>query len=313
VYGESCTSTSQCDYRIGLTCINNLCLCASDQSYDAAINSGGVMGSCVPAAGYLQNCSAILQCSASVNLYCDFSYYGGLNLTGICLCNNSWSFWDGLTCADKLTIGGACTDDTECMASADLFCSNYTQSIGTCDCDKNHFWNSTCIIKQWYNTSCSSSYVCDDNRGLQCQGLGGSMFEKCDCYNETYIWDSLYINRSDTCILRLTNGQSTCYGDLECQVYNYLQCNSGTCGCSSINYWDGARCQVKRNYTDPCSNTTECRDFNPVDLICRLGSTVPQTLQCLCNITSFWDDCLQACVTTKEVRIYYYYFFFEFE
>jgi hypothetical protein len=268
------------------------------------------MGACVSAAGYLQNCSSIIQCSSSQNLYCDFSYYIGTNTTGICLCNSSWTIWDGSTCTSKLSIGGACINNTYCMSSEGLFCSNYTQSVGTCDCDKNNFWNYTCTAKQWYNTTCSSSYVCDDNRGLQCQGLGGTMFEKCDCYNTTYIWDSLYINRTDTCIPKLSNSQSPCYGNLECQDYNYLVCNNGICGCSYIDYWDGSRCQVKRNYTDPCDNTTECRDFNPVDLICRLGSTNPAVLQCLCNITSYWDDCLQACVTTKEVRIYYYYLCF---
>jgi hypothetical protein len=200
--------------------------------------SGAVMGYCVPAAGYHDNCTVSIVCSTSQNLYCDFSYYGGSNLTGRCDCNSSWSYWDGITCASKLSIGGKCSNDIECIAVDLLFCSNYTQSVGSCDCDNSHYWNSTCIIKEWYNISCSSSYVCDDNRGLQCQGLGGTMFEKCDCYNSSYIWDSLYIPRQYTCILKLTNGATTCYGDLECQDFNYLQCNNGTCGCNYVDYWD---------------------------------------------------------------------------
>jgi len=267
------------------------------------------MGYCVTAAGYGDNCSNSVLCSTSQNLYCDFSYYGGANLSGICTCNNSWSYWDGSICTSKLSIGGQCSNNINCISSDGLFCSNYTPTLGTCDCDKNHFWNSTCIIKQWYNTSCSSSYVCDDNRGLQCQALGGTMFQKCDCYNTSYIWDSLYVtNRSYTCIPKLSDGQTPCFGDLECQDFNYLVCNNGTCGCSYVDYWDGNRCQVKRNYTDPCDNTTECRDFNPVDLICRLGSSVPQILQCLCNTTAFWEQCQQACVISKGVRIYYFFF-----
>jgi hypothetical protein len=267
------------------------------------VNSYGTNGLCTPAEGYMDNCTAVLTCSTSQGLYCDFSYYGGANTTGVCLCNSSWSYWDGLICSSKLSIGGACTSNTYCIAADGLICSNYTQSFGTCDCDKYHYWNGTCMTKLWYNISCTSSYVCDDNRGLQCQGLGTSMFEKCDCYNISYIWDSLYITQSDTCILKKTYGQSICHGDLECQDFNYLICNNGTCGCSYINYWDGTRCQVKRNYTDPCNYTYECRDFNPVDLICRLGSSVPPEYQCLCNSTAYWDSCLQACVTSKLVRI----------
>ena len=304
VYNQPCASTSQCDYRISLTCVNNLCQCGSSQNYNPSIPS------CVAAAGYLDNCTSLVQCSASQSLYCDYSVYGGLNLTGQCLCNSSWSYWDGLTCASKLSIGGVCSSNTNCIASAGLFCSNYSQSAGTCDCDKNHFWNSSCIPKQWYNTSCETHYVCDDNRGLNCPGVGAAMFQRCDCYNTSYIWDSLYVNnRSYTCIPKLSNGQGPCFGDLECQDFNYLQCNNGTCGCNYIDYWDGDRCQPKRNYTDPCDNITQCRDFNPVNLICRMGSTVPPALQCLCNITSFWEDCQQACVVSKQVRIVFFIVF----
>ncbi|CAF1137521.1 unnamed protein product [Rotaria sordida] len=301
LYNESCTSTSQCDYRINLACLSNLCLCPSGTNYDSSINSNGVMGYCKSAAGYMENCTASLVCSSSQNLFCNLSYYGGANTSGICQCNSSWSYWDGTTCTTKLSIGGECSSNIHCIEAHGLFCSNYTQSIGTCDCDKDHFWNNTCISKQWYNTTCPSSYVCDDNRGLQCQGLGGSMFQKCDCYNTTYIWDSLYVtNRSYTCIPKLTNGQSPCFGDLECEDFNYLKCNNGTCGCYYTDYWDGSRCQPKRNYADPCSNTYQCRDFSPVNLICRYGTTSPVALQCLCNTTSYWEECVQACLISKK-------------
>ncbi|CAF2128020.1 unnamed protein product [Rotaria magnacalcarata] len=301
VYNQSCTSTSQCDYRINLTCSNNLCTCSSGYNYDSSINSSGVMGYCKKASGYLENCTVVLTCSTSQNLYCDLSYYGGLNTTGVCQCNSSWSYWDGTTCASKLSIGGLCSSNTNCISSEGLFCSNYTQSIGTCDCDSSHYWNNTCSLKLWYNSSCTSSYVCDDNRGLQCQGLGGSMFQKCDCYNTSYIWDSLYTTRSNKCILKLGYNQSTCYGNLECQDYNYLVCNGTKCACLYTAYWDGSVCQPKRNYTDPCSFTYQCRDFGPVNLICIMGTSVPPTLQCLCNATSFWDDCQQACIVSKKI------------
>jgi len=279
-----------------------LCTCPSGYNYDASVNSGGVTGLCKPAAGYLENCSISINCSSSQNLYCELSYYDLSNLTGICLCNDSWSYWDGLICAKKLTLGGSCTNSTQCISSQGLFCSNYTQSIGQCDCDKNHFWNETCVPKQLYNTSCETTYQCDDNRGLQCQGLGGALFQKCDCYNTSYIWDSLYVtNRSQTCIPKLTINQTTCFGDLECEDFNYLLCNNGTCGCHYTDYWDGNRCQPKRNYTDPCNSTNECRDFPDVYLVCRMGETLSQAYQCLCNVTSYWEECVQKCIVSKHV------------
>ena len=153
LYNESCSSISQCDYRVNLVCSSNLCLCGAGKNYDPTVNSGGVMGYCVPAAGYLDNCSNSILCSTSQNLYCDFSYYGGASTIGVCLCNTSWLYWDGTTCTSKLSIGGECTNNIQCIAAEGLFCSNYTPSVGTCDCDQYHFWNDTCIIKQWFNTS----------------------------------------------------------------------------------------------------------------------------------------------------------------
>ena len=305
LYGGLCATTSQCDYRVNLTCVSGTCTCAAGQNYNPSTNSSGVLGACTSAAGYLQNCSVNFTCSTSQNLYCDLTFYGSANTSGVCLCNTSWSYWDGLTCASKLSIGGKCTSNTNCISSAGLFCSNYTQSIGECDCDQNHFWNFTCLPKQYYNTTCPSSYVCDDNRGLQCQGSGGSMFLKCDCYNSSYIWDSLYVtNRSYTCIPKLSYGQSSCFGDLECEDFNYLVCNNGTCGCSYLDYYDGSRCQPKRNYTEPCNYTYYCRDFNPVNLVCRLGATVPPVLQCLCNLSSYWEPCTQQCTVAKKVNCF---------
>ena len=301
-YNQSCSSTSQCDYRGNLTCVNNLCSCAAGLNFNPSVVTAGFSGDCLPAGTYLDNCSMAFPCSTSQNLFCNLTYYGNANLTGICLCNSSWSYWDGLTCASKLSIGGQCTVNTQCIDANGLFCSNYTQTLNTCDCDRHYYWNQTCTLKIWYNQSCSSQYLCDDYRGLQCQGTGGSFFQKCDCFNNSYIWDSLYVtNQSYMCITKKTNGGSPCYGDLECQDFNYLVCNSGTCGCVYTDYWDGNRCQAKRNYTDICASTTQCRDFNPVDLVCRLGTTVPAVLQCLCNSSSYWSACAQICTVTKRV------------
>lgn len=235
-YNKSCSATSNCDYRMNLVCSSGICTCATGYNYDATyVVSASVTGYCTKAASYLENCTVALKCSTSQNLYCNNTG----PTTGICLCNTSTSFWDGTTCASKLTIGGVCTSSSECNSADNLFCSNYTQSLGTCDCDKYNFWNYTCINKQLFNTSCTSSYVCDDNRGLFCQGSGGALFQKCDCFNISYTWDSLYVtNKSKTCVRKLVYNQSTCFGDLDCEDYNYLVCYNGTCKCQYFDYFD---------------------------------------------------------------------------
>ncbi|CAF1277377.1 unnamed protein product [Adineta ricciae] len=298
-FNKSCTATSNCDYRKNLICTKNLCSCPLSTNYDpSVIISSGVTGYCKPAATYWDNCTSIILCSTSQGLYCDYTIWGSL-IVGQCLCNSSFTFWDGSTCANKLSIGGKCTTTVECSSGDGLFCSNYSQSIGTCDCDKNHFWNYTCIQKQLFNTSCTSSYVCDDNRGLFCQGTGGALFQKCDCFNISYVWDSLYVtNHSKICVLKMGFGQSTCFGDMECQDYRYLKCFNGTCLCNYDMYWDGNVCQDKRNHSVGCTNTYECRDFSPVNLICTTTSTGLQA--CLCNISSYWEPCTATCLIAKH-------------
>ncbi|UJR11805.1 hypothetical protein I4U23_015985 [Adineta vaga] len=301
-YSKICAASSNCDYRKDLVCTSNICTCPSGTNYDSTIVvSASVTGYCTPAATYYDDCTSVIKCSTSQNLYCDYATFG-LPTVGRCLCNTSWSFWDGVTCANKLSIGGVCKTTTECNAADGLFCSNYTQSVGTCDCDKNHFWNYTCIIKQLFNTRCTSSYVCDDNRGLFCQGTGGALFQKCDCFNISFIWDSLYVtNRSKTCVKKMSYGQSTCFGDLECQDYNYLHCYNGTCKCSYTNYWDGSVCQAKHNYSVSCLNTTYCRDFSSVNLVCEFTTlSSPPSYLCICNSTAYWEVCTQTCLTAKQ-------------
>ncbi|CAF1459617.1 unnamed protein product, partial [Didymodactylos carnosus] len=206
------------------------------------------------------------------------------------------------------TIGGSCQSNNTCIVASTygLECSGYTTTNQTCDCLSTAYWNTTteqCTVKQLYNTSCATSYVCDESRGLQCQGLGNALYEKCDCYNATYVWDSLYVTKNQTCIVKKTNLQTGCSGDLECQDFNYLVCSTNTstntsvCQCVYTDYWDGSRCQAKLNYTQPCTNTTMCRDFYPVLLQCRSG-------QCLCESLPtyyYWSDCLQNCITAKQV------------
>lgn len=304
-HNGSCSSTFECDYRVQLQCLNNLCLCPTGKNYDATWTAGSPNGLCKPAGSYLDNCSNVAPCSASQNLYCELSYYGGANLTGACLCNSSWSYWDGITCSTKLSIGGHCSNNTQCIASQNLFCSNYSQSIGTCDCDKNSFWNQTCVSKRRYNDSCATAYECDDNRALMCQGSGGALFGKCDCFNTSFIWDSLYVNnRSYTCIPKLTLNGAPCFGDLECEDFNYLICTNGQCRCNISDYWDGARCQLKRTYLDPCATKNQCQDYNPIDLVCRMGPS--SVLQCVCNPTAYWENCTQRCTTSKGVRTILY-------
>ena len=161
--------------------------------------------------------------------------------------------------------------------------------------------------KLWYNDTCFTSSYCDESRGLDCDGLGGRFFQRCNCYNNTFIWDAIYtyVNRTFTCVPKKRFNQTGCVGDLECDDAVYLICNNGTCECAHDDYWDGSRCQIKRNYTEPCTNSSECRDFSPVNLVCRNGTTSPSTPSCLCPVAPgvwYWNECLQQCAIAHSVR-----------
>lgn len=258
-----------------------------------------MIGLCKSAGTYLDNCSSSAPCSTSQNLTCI-----GNNGTGQCLCNTSVSYWDGFTCVTKLTIGGQCSADSQCLASKNLTCSTYNQSYGTCDCNKHYYWNETCMLKLWYNISCGSQYECDDHRGLQCQGGGSpAMQGKCDCYNNSYIWDSLYRTRNRTCVRKLAYNMGPCYGSAECEEFNYLSCDNNTqlCVCNTTDYWSGTSCQPKRNYLEPCNFTYHCKDYAPVNLTCK--NTTSGSFQCVCNGSEFWNNCSQECTVSKAVRI----------
>lgn len=108
--------------------------------------------------------------------------------------------------------------------------------------------------------------------------------------------------KSDKNKRRILNNHMKCNNNIERDDFNCLACINGTCTCPLPYYLDGSQCSLKRNYTEPCNSTDHCRDFNPVNLVCRLGSTIPPALQCLCNLTSFWEPCLQQCTTSKRVN-----------
>lgn len=92
------------------------------------------------------------------------------------------------------------------------------------------------------------------------------------------------------------------------QIY-YLACINGTCTCPLPYYLSANQCLPKRMFTDPCNSTFHCQDFNPFNLICRYGSTIPPVLQCLCNVTSYWEPCFQQCARSKRVKTSSAYFF----
>lgn len=294
---QACVNTTQCDYRVGLVCANNVCACPPGKAHDPTITS---IGFCVPAVSYNQNCSNSSLCSSADNLYCDYTATGNLSY-GVCACNVSWSFWEGSVCRSQLSIGANCLDNTHCSVADGLICSTYPQSVGTCDCPQDRYWNNGCILKQWYNTSCLSSYVCDDYRGLTCQGLGTAMFQRCDCTHTNLMWDSVYRNRTFSCVPKKSFYQA-CDGDLECQETNYLSCKNGTCNCNYTDYWDGRLCQVKRTFADPCSSTYECKDYAPIYLTCQVVLPGYWITECLCPTHLYWDHCLQRCVFSKQVQ-----------
>lgn len=86
-------------------------------------------------------------------------------------------------------------------------------------------------------------------------------------------------------------------------LHTVLEYKNKTLICDYISYRNGSQCQPKKNYTDSCSDTYECRDFDSVNLVCRVMPIVPPIFHCLCNSTSFWEPCLDRCITTKKVSV----------
>jgi hypothetical protein len=74
-----------------------------------------------------------------------------------------------------------------------------------------------------------------------------------------------YYNASNQCIIKKTNGAG-CSNDFECNTNIGLTCQSGTCQCDSVHFWNSTyvlggglpngRCQNQKTYGTSCSGAT---------------------------------------------------------
>jgi hypothetical protein len=85
-----------------------------------------------------------------------------------------------------------------------------------------------------------------------------------------------YYNTSGICNIRKTNGAG-CSNDFECNTNIGLTCQSGTCQCDSVHFWNSTyvlggglpngRCQNQKTYGMYCSGTAT-NEFDSVSMSC---------------------------------------------
>ena len=80
-YTRTCLAEDVCDYRYGLTCVNQTCTCLSSSQYYNGT-------SCTSLLGYSANCSSSMQCNSFLGLSCSSS---------ACNCNST-QYFNGTTC-----------------------------------------------------------------------------------------------------------------------------------------------------------------------------------------------------------------------
>ena len=104
-----------------------------------------------------------------------------------------------------------------------------------CSCNTNRIWSgSSCTDKQSYNTSCTSSFVCNENYGLAC------ISSICDC-NSTQFWNGTNCQTkrayNETCLS--TYWCNTATNNLNCLSQSWAnEPYSGYCRCTSSQYYD---------------------------------------------------------------------------
>lgn len=115
LYNESCFRRS-CLSELNMKCINNTCVCTSDQYY---------CGKCINKKAYMENCeSSIFNCKSNVNLTCRDGY---------CKCLSS-QYWDGLKCEAKRLYSQNCINDVQCLTDQMIYCDPINLK---CSCSTN--------------------------------------------------------------------------------------------------------------------------------------------------------------------------------
>lgn len=151
-----------------------------------------------------------------------------------------------------------------------------------------------------------TSYSCDASASLFCLSAGiGSQCPfnvtpsttSCDCVNETY-WNG------GSCVSKKTIN-SPCFWNCECNLLAGLQCLNMSCVCPKKTFWSTttSTCENQRNYTQSCSNTSECDTTQY--LTCYISGSAcncPQNStagMCDCLTTQYYDYNLTSCQTTR--------------
>ncbi|RNA06533.1 hypothetical protein BpHYR1_002964 [Brachionus plicatilis] len=113
----------------------------------------------------------------------------------------------------KQTVNTWCTQTYQCQDYNGLVCLN-TGGRSACECQYPRYWNGNqCVDKLNYELSCSLDSECNQNFGLACYEFKRSESESCSGSNPA------------------------------CQNYAGLTCTTGTCRCSSTQYWVSNKCR----------------------------------------------------------------------
>ncbi|CAF1075032.1 unnamed protein product [Brachionus calyciflorus] len=237
-YNQKCdNSTTLCDPSKNLYCTNGLCTCVNSNYYWSNSTSD-----CEYRKSYAESCSSTNECFESYGLYCSKTPSGcncpTTSVANMCDCTSTKYFDENTKgCVTKLSFGSSCTFNTQCLQTISLVCS----SAGTCACPTTHYFkNSKCNLKGTLGSSCSSSFECDESKGLtRCDSTTSF---KCQCMLGFYFESSV-----GQCNLAKTYG-SSCASSSYCDSTKKLTCTSAKCSCqSSFPNW---------SYTDNTCKTT---------------------------------------------------------
>ncbi|RNA27013.1 hypothetical protein BpHYR1_047363 [Brachionus plicatilis] len=148
LYQESCEKRS-CEIKLGLKCLNKICLCPESQFY---------LDKCYNLSTYGEICQKNEHCKSEENLLC--------GITSKCDCDleNYWNA-NSKKCVSRKSYLEACNGD-ECKSELSLACQS-----GICDCQSKQtkYWNgSSCLDKKKFNESCGTSNECLDSEGTLC-------------------------------------------------------------------------------------------------------------------------------------------------
>ena len=274
-----CSKDFECRQDLGLTCLDNVCLCASsDYTWSSKSKECKL--------SYAKfSCNQDVECNESENLICRLSNKCNCPITSQikmcdCLRNETLEhYWNGSTCSEAFSYKSACFDNYECRSlSQNTICS----SAKKCECSDYslYFWNGEkCLPKKNYGKSCDANYQCLNSELTICSQ------STCNLKQKNYI-TFLYLilkGKCDTseyfwlkkCILRVGQNQP-CTSDIMCLIP--MTCQSNRCTCGNNHYFDNTSslCVEKLLYGFKCHQNIECR--SDLSLTCKENVCVCDSL-----------------------------------